>query len=177
MENSNDILFIVISVLSSTLLIFSELLPYIKKIHANGIIELIVHSVKKLKNRGFSLESEGLLVNSYIDNTIDTNVLFNKLLQQHTYISNLIESNKNDSNILFSKIIEQQKSILDLIQSKKLQSIEKYELDHIRTFIRQNFPAKRLEIKNLSKINKELLLSLNYIVDYDSTCDLDVIKW
>lgn len=173
-DGTTETITIVISVLSSLLLVLSEILPYIKKIHANGIIGLIVDIFKKFKYSQVSLDDNILYSR---DNTINTNLLFNKILQQHTYISNLIESSKSDSNIIFSKIIEQQDKMLSLIEAKKMQTIDKYELEHIKTFIRMNFPAKRLEIKSLSKINKELLLSLGYIVDYDSTCDLDVIKW
>jgi hypothetical protein len=179
---------IIIPVITSSLLILSEILPFIKSIKTNGILDTLIYISKYIlekSNVNGDIESQNLLCDNDDENN-DTNEN-NKTDNQHTKELETEMCNKkieklqyqiNDLQKLLTKGIESNVSIYEnLIESRKMQSYEKYEMDYIKNYIRINYPEKQLEIKYLSEINKELLRELRYIIDYDSTSQIYVIKW
>lgn len=179
---------IVMSVFGGIILVISEILPFIKSIKSNGLLELIINISKKLltKNNQIRLldeEQQPLFSNQQnnhlnlrspieninninnIDNIQEGNFLLNKIDTLNTSINNI-------SYTLNSYINEAQNS-----RQLKLQSIELYELNYIINYIKVNYPKKMFQTKFLSKINKQLLVSQGYIIDYDSQNDTHTIKW
>jgi hypothetical protein len=173
---------IVMSVFGGMILVISEILPFIKSVKSNGLLELIINISKKLltKNNQIRLldeEQEPLFSNQpsnnlnlripidNIDNIQEGNFLLNKIDTLNTGINNI-------SYTLNSYINEAQNS-----RQLKLQSIELYELNYIINYIKVNYPKKMFQTKFLSKINKQLLVSQGYIIDYDSQNDTHTIKW
>jgi hypothetical protein len=178
---------IVMSIFAGLIIVTSEILPFIKSVKSNGLLELIIQmSIKLLtknnqillldeeqaplflNNEFNTLPNNQLHVRIPIENTEiihDSNLLLNKIDTLNTGINNI-------SYTLNSYINEAQNS-----RQLKLQSIELYELNYIINYIKVNYPKKMFQTKFLSKINKQLLISQGYIIDYDSQCDTYTIKW
>jgi len=182
------------SVFGGIILVISEILPFIKSIKSNGLLELIINISKKLltKNNQIRLldeEQQPLFSNqpnnhlnlrSPIENINNINNINNidniENIQEGNFLLNKIDtlntSINNISYTLNSYINEAQNS-----RQLKLQSIELYELNYIINYIKVNYPKKMFQTKFLSKINKQLLVSQGYIIDYDSQNDTHTIKW
>jgi hypothetical protein len=166
---------IVTSVFGGIILIVSEILPFIKSVNSNGLLELLVNTSKSfLKNNNRNIttnndEHEPLIndIENSIDKTPD-----NPLSRQLDSLDSLNVNIKNISYTLNSYINEAQNS-----RQLKLQSIELYELNYIINYIKVNYPKKMFQTRFLSKTNKQLLISQGYIVDYDSQNDTNTIKW
>lgn len=153
---------IIISIVSSILLALSEILPLIKNVKYNGIIDFFVKIIEKKK---MGDEEEGLLNNNEHDSQLNDRVDELK--------SNIItlSTNYNSLHGSFIKIYE------NIVEYRMLQTFDKYELDYIKNFIRINYPEKQLELRFLAEINKTTLKNLGYIIDYDSTNQMYCIKW
>jgi hypothetical protein len=164
---------IVMSVLSGMILIASEILPFIKSIKSNGLLELLVNTstlfLKNNSNNNSRNEEEPLL--HYIENriSISDNIPEDSLSSQ---LDSLNVNIKNISYTLNGYINEAQNS-----RQLKLQTIELYELNYIINYIKVNYPKKMFQTRFLSKTNKQLLISQGYVVDYDSQNDTNTIKW
>lgn len=168
---------IVMSVLGGFILIMSEILPFIKSVKSNGLIELLVNTARSfLRKNSDSLpeDEESLLQNdsfNVITNSTPTN---NNNVNTHLTqkIDALSTSVMNISYALNNYMTEAQNS-----RQLKLQSVELYELNYIINYIKVNYPKKMFQTRFLSKTNKQLLISQGYIVDYDSQNDTHTIKW
>jgi hypothetical protein len=185
---------IIIPIITSTLLILSEIMPFVNNIKSNGILELLIDTSKKILQRNTNntvcdIESQPLLngddndSNNLNDNTNDNdndNDKFDSETINYNYKEEIskLQNQINDLQNLLSKSIESNVNIYEnLIESRKMQSYEKYEMDYIKNFIRINYPEKQLEMRYLSETNKEVLRNLKYIIDYDSTTQVYVIRW
>jgi hypothetical protein len=167
------------SVLGGMILIVSELLPFIKSVKSNGLLELLVNTSKSFfknnsnnnnnnNNNNYS-EHEPLLNDIENHISIPDNMSDNQLSNQ---LDSLNVNIKNISYTLNGYINEAQNS-----RQLKLQSIELYELNYIINYIKVNYPKKMFQTRFLSKTNKQLLISQGYVVDYDSQNDTNTIKW
>lgn len=162
---------IVMSVLGGFILIMSEILPFIKSIKSNGIIELLVNIAKSFlrKNSDIPEDEESLLHNDTLNissqNNSNVNSISNKIDALSTSVMNISYS-------LNHYITEAQNA-----RQLKLQSVELYELNYIINYIKVNYPKKMFQTKFLSKSNKQLLISQGYVIDYDSQNDTHTIKW
>lgn len=169
---------IMMSVFGGMILIISEILPFIKSVRSNGLLELLINISKsflKKNNDGRFRENEPLLndvensIGNQRDNLVDNSPLPDALSNQ---LDSLNVNIHNISYTLNSYINEAQNS-----RQLKLQSIELYELNYIINYIKVNYPKKMFQTRFLSKTNKQLLISQGYIVDYDSQNDMNTIKW
>jgi hypothetical protein len=163
---------IVMSVLGGMILIASEILPFIKSIKSNGLLELLVNTSKlflKNNSNNSSNEEEPLLHDIENRISISDNILDDSLSSQLDLLNVNI---KNISYTLNGYINEAQNS-----RQLKLQTIELYELNYIINYIKVNYPKKMFQTRFLSKTNKQLLISQGYVVDYDSQNDTTTIKW
>lgn len=172
-SSSNDyIIQIVMSVFGAIILIVSEILPFIKTIKSNGLLELLVNKSKLFLN------NNNINNNDNNDNNNEHEPLMNDIenhIQDNPLSRQLDSLNVNINNISYtlnSYISEAQNS-----RQLKLQTIELYELNYIINYIKVNYPKKMFQTRFLSKTNKQLLISQGYIVDYDSQNDMNTIKW
>ena len=182
-SSSNDYTIqIVMSVFGGMILIVSEILPFIKSVKSNGLLELLLNTSKSfLKNNSnyssiINNEHEPLMndIENHISirditNDITDNITDNPISLQ---LDSLNVNIKNISYTLNSYISEAQNS-----RQLKLQTVELYELNYIINYIKVNYPKKMFQTRFLSKTNKQLLISQGYIVDYDSQNDTNTIKW
>lgn len=173
---------IVLSVLGGIVILISEVLPFIKTVKSNGILELLVNTCRSVYNkrlgninhisdleRGLS-ETEPLLRDTP---TVGENgESSSRVSSLESKIDNLNSNLHSISSNLYSCVSDIQNS-----RQLKLQPIELYELNYIINYIKVNYPKKTFQTKYLSKSNKQLLISQGYIVDYDSHTDVHVIKW
>ena len=193
----------IISILTGTLLIISELLPFFEKIKGNGILHLLITlGTKFLSKNNPELtrlleETEAEYFNN-LENGRDN--LTNVVIDLHPENNSMkIESEQSTStslstqvqtspkinvqqinskiNSLETKVDNIESSIFSLIESKKMQKSSVYELEYIKNIIRTNYADKMYECKFLSENNKQKLLELEYIIDYDSFNKVYVIKW
>lgn len=163
---------IVMSVFGGIVLVISEILPFVKSINSNGLLELLVNASKsflkpKINNNSSILNHESEPLLNDIENSTD--------IHEFSLSSQLNSLNQNINNISYTLnnfIHEAQNS-----KQLKLQSIELYELNYIINYIKVNYPKKIFQIRFLSKANKQLLISQGYVVDYDSQNDSHTIKW
>lgn len=173
---------IIFSIISSLCLIISEILPFIKKYDSNGLLHLLLN-ISKTIGKGNNEERLPLLnenENNNNNNIIDVNdgdgddgsgIKNNSM----DIINKLDILNSNVSNItttLNYYITEAQNA-----RQLKLQPMEFYELNYIINFIKVNYHKKMYQTKFLSKINKQLLVSQGYIIDYDYQNDMHTVKW
>jgi hypothetical protein len=176
---------ITISVISGIILLISEVLPFIKSVKSNGLLELIIHFIKKVlkKNGDIALEDEEALLgeeNTFGISASPIPVSANPVpvsanpvsVSLTTKIDSLNTSVMNISYALNNYMNEAQNS-----RQLKLQSIELYELNYIINYIKVNYPKKMFQTRFLSKTNKQLLISQGYVIDYDSQNDTHTIKW
>ena len=148
-------IFIIISIISSILLIISEMLPFLKNIPVNGILQFFISLFKSS--------------NEY--NLLDTNN--HNFSLPYTNILNDINKNISNYNSLITNIFTEFKSNKHI----KLYNQEIYQLNYIINFIKNNYIKKTLHIKDLSLNNKQLLLSENYTINYDSVNNIYTINW
>ena len=172
---------IIFSIISSLCLIISEILPFIKKYDSNGLLHLLLN-ISKTIGKGNNEERLPLLNENENNNNniIDVNdgdgddgsgIKNNSM----DIINKLDILNSNVSNItttLNYYITEAQNA-----RQLKLQPMEFYELNYIINFIKVNYHKKMYQTKFLSKINKQLLVSQGYIIDYDYQNDMHTVKW
>lgn len=180
-DSANDYtLQITMSVLGGIFLLISEILPFIKSVKSNGLLELIVNFTRHLikKTHNINEDEESLLNDDYDENQPDNsfrvrvNNNVNNNAELSTKIDSLNTSVMNISYALNNYMNEAQNS-----RQLKLQSVELYELNYIINYIKVNYPKKTFQTRFLSKSNKQLLISQGYIVDYDSQNDTYIIKW
>lgn len=160
----------IISVITGILLTISELLPFFKNLDGNGILHLLANISKTSE----TLENQPLL--QTLENLSDNNDNNN-----NDNNNNLIEIKLNTINdtlyCMTSKIQDSLNNVVDNSRTLKLQQSELYELNYIINYIKANYPKRFYITKCLSKINKQILISQGYIVDYDVQHDTYVIKW
>jgi len=58
-----------------------------------------------------------------------------------------------------------------------LQTKDFYEIQYITNYIQQAYDKHFLDMKTISSNNKNILLKMNYTIDYDSINDIYKIKW
>ncbi len=144
---SDDITFAA-SIISGLLLIISEILPFVKTIESNGILDAIMNYGKNKQNN--PEETDRLL--SDTENVCSCDSKCNEIL-----------------DILKNKKIEDSKSILQLSKD--------YELNYISTYIKHNYPKRLFQIQGLSEYSKGILENFGYTIDYDSIYDTYTVKW
>lgn len=182
---------IILSIIGCLIIFSSELLPFIKSIKSNGIIDLIINSIrgcftKKIQNieesqpllgdsdtnnRDFkiNIQDESSIVNGKNDENYHEQdfVLLNTINNLNTNLCKI--SNKFDEYI--SKIDELQQF------PPKVYQKDIYELEYIINYIKSNYPKKIFQTRFLTQSNKQILQSNGYIIDYDSFDDIYKIKW
>jgi hypothetical protein len=172
---------IVLSVLGGTVILISEVLPFIKTVKSNGILQLLVNTCKTVYNKRLGNvidienglgETEPLLHGPVQIREIENGESSSRVNSLEIKIDNLNSNLHSISSNLYSCVSDIQTS-----RQLKLQPIELYELNYIINYIKVNYPKKTFQTKYLSKSNKQLLISQGYIVDYDSHTDVHVIKW
>lgn len=167
---------IVMSVFGGIILIVSEILPFIKSVKSNGLLELLINTSKSFLKKQHSLENEPLLhQDSDVENNIEHRGRFSIRTIDDSIGNRLDSLNAGINTISYTLntyIQEAQNS-----RQLKLQPIEMYELNYIINYIKVNYPKKMFQTKFLSKSTKQLLISQGYIVDYDSQNDTHTIKW
>jgi hypothetical protein len=165
---------IIMSVIGGLIIMVSEILPFIKSVKSNGVLELLVNTTKTfLKKSNNEEENEPLINNQESD--IEHRRVFSVRAIDDSITLRLDSLNSGINTISYtlnSYIQEAQNS-----RQLKLQSIEMYELNYIINYIKVNYPKKMFQTKCLSKSNKQLLISQGYIIDYDSQNDTHTIKW
>ena len=146
-----------ISIALGVLLSTSEILPYIKNIKGNGIIDTI-HRV----------------IVYYLKYESDQELQEHQpLLSQEHQPDTLVPSN-TIINIDTKPLIEQ----LQLLNKPiEFESLDKYEMIYIINYIKNHFDKKSLNIHSLSLENKKTLESLHYNIDFDSTMKMYNINW
>ena len=155
----------IISVVTGLLLAISEIMPFIKTVESQGIIHFLSSiSSKFLKNSPDISEIQSLLQISIPENEQNnvSNVSTEKLYHEINIIGNIIKDISGDFNNA---------------RQLKLQTSELYQLNYIINYIKQNYIKRQLPFKNLSKSNKELLISEGYIISYDFKEDITLIGW
>jgi hypothetical protein len=169
---------IVMSVLGGLIILVSEILPFIKSIKSNGLIELLVNTsksfLKKSDDNDNNEENEPLIEND-IERGIQQRGRFSvREISEpvSSQLDALTISVNNISHTLNNYIHEAQNA-----RQLKLQPIELYELNYIINYIKVNYQKKMFQTRFLSKSNKQLLISQGYVVDYDSQNDTHTIKW
>lgn len=174
---------IVLSVIGGSVILISEVLPFIKTVKSNGILQLLVNTCKTVYNKRLN--------NNLNEPDLESGLEENEpLLRAPINLSNHSSNTRQQYNSLEIKIDDLNSNlhnisanlhscISDIQTSRqlKLQPIELYELNYIINYIKVNYPKKTFQTKYLSKSNKQLLISQGYIVDYDSHTDVHVIKW
>jgi len=181
--NIQNILIMVIT------LMISEILPFIKQIKSNGILELLYNIIYKYANR-LSGERQPLLHNiehiEHIEHSTDQNNIIHDstISVENNGMYNLLERKMSELNtnldINFQKISSTMVSYVTELQNTrqlKLHPAELYELNYFINYIKVNYPKKIYHTRFLSKTNKQLLISQGYIIDYDIQNDTHVIKW
>lgn len=179
---------IILSVVGGSVILISEILPFVKKVKSNGVIQLLVNTCKTVYNKRLNpnynedLESGlgGGQNSEETDPLLPSRPNFNIRGTSQEQQINSLEVKIDDLNSSLHNISCNIHSCISDIQNSrqlKLQPVELYELNYIINYIKVNYPKKTFQTKHLSKSNKQLLISQGYIVDYDSHTDLHVIKW
>lgn len=168
---------IIMYVMGGLIIMVSEILPFIKSVKSNGILELLLNTSKTLLKKSNNEENEPLINNrdSDLENSVEQRGRFSIRALDDSIALRFDTLNAGINTISYtlnSYIQEAQNS-----RQLKLQSMEMYELNYIINYIKVNYPKKMFQTKFLSKSNKQLLISQGYIVDYDSQNDTHTIKW
>ena len=188
---------LIFSIISSLCLIISEILPFITKFDSNGLLQLLLNISKNI-GKGNNEERLPLLNdntnylhdnNNNINNNNEIAVnddgfgIKNNLMNQNETPDNqtsclinkldTLNSNVNNITTTLNYYITEAQNARQL----KLQPMEFYELNYIINFIKVNYHKKMYQTKFLSKINKQLLISQGYIIDYDYQNDMHTVKW
>lgn len=175
----------VIYVIAGILLAISESLPFIKSVKAQGVMHFLVKQMfvnepelqpllSELRhNQGNQGNQDNQDNQGELEqNGINIHEIINKMNVLNSGI-NTVSTNVNYMNEILKDISNDFKTARQL----KLQTSELYQLNYIINYIKQNYIKRQLKFKNLSKNNKELLLSEGYIINYDSQEDTSVIAW
>lgn len=184
-DSANDYTIqITMSVLGGLILLISEILPFIKSVKSNGLLELIINVTRQVFKKTYNInEDEESLLNGHDngDNNEDNNERNDYFRVNNNTVNNTSLSVKIDSlNTSVMNISYALNNYMNEAQNSrqlKLQSVELYELNYIINYIKVNYPKKTFQTRFLSKSNKQLLISQGYIVDYDSQNDTYIIKW
>lgn len=181
-DSANDYTIqITMSVLGGLILLISEILPFIKSVKSNGLLELIINMTRQVFKKTYNInEDEESLLNGQ-DHGADNerNDYFrvnNNETVNNTSLSIKIDS-LNTSVMNISYALNNYMNEAQNSRQLKLQSVELYELNYIINYIKVNYPKKTFQTRFLSKSNKQLLISQGYVVDYDSQNDTYIIKW
>jgi hypothetical protein len=169
---------ITMSVLGGLILLISEILPFVKSVKSNGLLELIVNVTKHFFKKTYHLnEDEESLLNEHQNDENQDDTSFRvRVNNSSVSLSNKIDS-LNTSVMNISYALNNYMNEAQNSRQLKLQSVELYELNYIINYIKVNYPKKTFQTRFLSKSNKQLLISQGYIVDYDSQNDTYIIKW
>lgn len=148
------------------LLSVSEILPYIKSIQGNGIINFLQTFITKQREIGSNLlermESEQLIESQNFQS--EPNNLTLEL------INTLKDLSKNLSKDL-------SKDLCKINQNKfTLKTPDEYQLINIENSLINNF-SKNLEFNDISDNNCEILRSLSYKIDYNANKDTYLVHW
>ena len=182
-EDSNDFTpQIILSVIGGSVILISEVLPFVKAVKSNGILQLLVNTCKNVYNKRLTNSTELDLESGENNIEEEREPLLVSMGSSFRNVSNRnsLETKIDDLNTNLHSISSNLYSCMSDIQNSrqlKLQPIELYELNYIINYIKVNYPKKTFQTKYLSKSNKQLLISQGYIVDYDSHTDVHVIKW
>lgn len=183
-DSANDYTIqITMSVLGGLILLISEILPFIKSVKSNGLLELIINVTRQVFKKKYNInEDEESLLNGHDnednngDNERNDYFRVNNNTVNNTSLSVKIDS-LNTSVMNISYALNNYMNEAQNSRQLKLQSVELYELNYIINYIKVNYPKKTFQTRFLSKSNKQLLISQGYIVDYDSQNDTYIIKW
>ncbi len=160
----------ILQILLGIFVLISEILPFIKNVNSNGIIECIIEVIKSLVKKQKSLPNDSLQVIE------ETEPLLNNTYPKDYAISDKIDelnvTLNNISYVLTDYLNEMYNS-----KQVKLQPVELYELNYIVNYIKVNYHKRQFQIKLLSQHNKNLLISKGYIVEYDSRNESHIILW
>ena len=125
--------------------------------------EVVNEDVRYGSDDNFGIKNN--LINQNETPGYQTSCLINKL--------DTLNSNVNNITTTLNHYITEAQTSRQL----KLQPMEFYELNYIINFIKVNYHKKMYQTKFLSKINKQLLTSQGYIIDYDYQNDMHTVKW
>jgi hypothetical protein len=174
---------IVMSALGGLILVVSEILPFIKSVKSNGLLELLVNTSKSFLKKSQNTGENEPLINEPLINDLE-NGLDNRTEQRGRFsvrdLRPQLSEQLDSLNIGVNNITYTLNNYINEAQNSrqlKLQSIELYELNYIINYIKVNYPKKMFQTRFLSKTNKQLLISQGYVVDYDSQNDTHTIKW
>jgi hypothetical protein len=169
---------ITMSILGGLFFLISEILPFIKSVKSNGLLELIINVSRQLFKKSYNInEDEESLLDNDNDNDENRDTSFRIRVNENTStLSNKIDS-LNTSVMNISYALNTYMNEAQNSRQLKLQSVELYELNYIINYIKVNYPKKTFQTRFLSKSNKQLLISQGYMVDYDSQNDTYIIKW
>ena len=136
-----------VSIILGFLLSTSEILPYIKNIKGNGIVDTLHRAI---------------VFYSKISDPANQSLLPQQIQPSSTVVN------------IDSELANQLKLLTKPIQ---LESLDKYEMNYIINYIQNNFDKRHLLIHSLSTLNKDTLYTLNYNVDFDSQKKMYNISW
>lgn len=157
----------IIAILSGLLLTASEVLPFISDIESNGIVHCLVNLRKIYMQQQNQQQNSSDEVESLIQHENQQHNNSNNSNNKHDILPLTIHLDQTPLHVNLEPIVEM----------FKLKKPDEFQLDHIIHYIKMNYQNRHMEIKNLFEINKKLLESKNYIVDYDHQDDIYVIKW
>jgi hypothetical protein len=152
-----------LSLILGLLLSISEILPFIKSIQGNGIINVLQSFITKQQLLGSNLlermenETEPLLQHPQHQECLSQN-----LSLELSTINDTLKLNNDTlklNNVTFS-----------------LKTPEQYQLMYIEKCMKTDF-KKRLEFEDISENNTKILRSLGYKIDYNPQEDTYLIHW
>ena len=152
-----------LSLILGLLLSISEILPFIKSIQGNGIINVLQSFITKQQLLGSNLlermenETEPLLQPPQ-----QQEYLLQNLSLELSTINDTLKLNNDTlklNNVTFS-----------------LKTPEQYQLMYIEKCMKTDF-KKRLEFEDISENNTKILRSLGYKIDYNPQEDTYLIHW
>jgi hypothetical protein len=159
MDMNNGILSLVLGLLLS----ISEILPYIKSIEGNGIINILHTFITKQQEIGHNLIEHNLL-----EHETETEPLLQEQPQQPLLQDKLSLDLSTINNTL--------KLNTEKLTTFSLKTPDEYQLMYIDNYMKTNF-KKRLEFHEMSDNNIELLRKLSYKIDYNSRDDTYLVHW
>jgi hypothetical protein len=154
MEMDNAILSLVLGLLLS----ISEILPYIKSIKGNGIINILHTFITKQQEIGHNLIQHNLIEH-------ETDPLLPQP-QQEDYLSQKLSLDLSTINDTLK---------LNTV-TFSLKTPDEYQLMYIDNYMKTDF-NKRLEFNDISEKNSNILHSLGYKIDYNSHDDTYLVHW
>lgn len=144
-----------LSVVLGILLSISEILPFIKSIQGNGIINVLQSFITKQQQ-----------LNSF--EQMETAPLLQEPSQViSSAIKDLSNCISNSTNLVLTKVNQNKFT---------LKTPDEYQLINIENTLINNF-SKRLEFKDISDNNCEILRSLGYKIDYNANEETYLVHW